>query len=447
MAHEEHTHSGNAGLAFGLTVATAVSFAFGAVLPFFCNAKNGAFLSNALSFSAGIMLFVSLVEIYGKAYDGFAEVYCPNERVKMCTKAFGATLGTFIAGCIIIVLIQSLNKGSVYKKYSAWLSGKEDSEEETEASHSDLPSGWQVGFDKASQRVFYYHPPSQASSWTFPGEPSSSARTPTPKPPASPSSPPSGPPHAARSGGGHGEEEGQGGAFWPLHSASHLHSAAPPRLWPLTAPGTGQGLEGVPEVSGAGLGLTESVGMSGRAFGGEEEGGKGDEEGQDAPPACPAVENEEAEMLASGIVTAVAIAIHNFPEGFVTFMATYKDSRVGASVAFAIAMHNIPEGVCVGAPVYYSTRSKLNTIAAGVFGGIWAPVGGAVAWAAFGAHEDMDGRAYGCMFGLVSGMMTMLSLNELLPLAARYSNSKTLNDLFLILGLLTMGLSILLFEV
>mmetsp|Transcript_165 Transcript_165/g.432 ORF Transcript_165/g.432 Transcript_165/m.432 type:complete len:430 (+) Transcript_165:107-1396(+) len=429
MTHpEEDIHSGDSSLAFGLTVATAVSFVAGAIIPFFYNTTNGAFLSNALSFSAGVMLFVSMVEIYGKSYDGFAEVYCPEESDEMCADAFGAALGTFIAGCAICVILQALNNRQMYKKYHALLTGHV--EEEAESTHNDLPPGWQVGFDKASQRPFYFHLVSRKTSWSFPGERSvclndtkpveplalqPRSALPAPGQPQQ-AGPPSYPPPAQASG-----------VYWT--GAPVLNWNGPPGYWPTVAPPQPVRTEQAAVVVGSAFGSKQDV------------------EAADTPPECPNVEDEHSHMLASGIVTAVAIAIHNFPEGFVTFMATYQDSRVGAAIAFAIAMHNVPEGVCVGAPVYYSTDSKWKTIAAATFGGIWAPIGGVVAWAAFGRDEDMDGRAYGCMFGLVCGIMSYLSLNELMPLAFRYSHCKWHNDLCMVLGMLTMGVSILLFEV
>eukprot|EP00287_Rhodomonas_sp_CCMP768_P021568 CAMPEP_0202809902 /NCGR_PEP_ID=MMETSP1389-20130828/2108_1 /ASSEMBLY_ACC=CAM_ASM_000865 /TAXON_ID=302021 /ORGANISM="Rhodomonas sp., Strain CCMP768" /LENGTH=390 /DNA_ID=CAMNT_0049480635 /DNA_START=46 /DNA_END=1219 /DNA_ORIENTATION=+ len=365
---------------------------------------------------------VSMVEIYGKAYDGFAGVYCPDGGDEMCADAFGAALGTFVSGCIICVILQGLNNRQMYKKYHTMLTGHQ--EPEPESTHSDLPAGWQVGFDKQSQRPFYFHLVSRKTSWTFPGE--NGACSPAiqtkrieaaaPVPISGPAPPAHQPVQAA-------------GVYYM--GAPTLDWNGPAGYWPTVAPP-----QPVPTAQ------TVAIPVVGSAFG-----SKLDVEAADAPPDCPKVEDEQSHMLASGIVTAVAIAIHNFPEGFVCFMATYQDSSVGAAIAFAIAMHNIPEGVCVGAPVYYSTESKWKTLAAGIFGGIWAPIGGLVAWAAFGKDEDMDGRAYGCMFGLVCGIMSYLSLNELMPLAFRYSHAKWQNDLCMVLGMITMGVSILLFEV
>merc|ERR1719247_2365708 len=69
---------------------------------------------------------------------------------------------------------------------------------------------------------------------------------------------------------------------------------------------------------------------------------------------------EQAKLNATGLLTGLAIAIHNFPEGLATFVAAMADPSLGAAIAVAIAIHNIPEGVCVAMPIYYSTGSRLR---------------------------------------------------------------------------------------
>jgi ZIP family zinc transporter len=63
-------------------------------------------------------------------------------------------------------------------------------------------------------------------------------------------------------------------------------------------------------------------------------------------------------LLRMGMFSALAIAIHNFPEGLATFTSALQDPALGLSIAIAIAIHNIPEGVAVSVPLYYATGSK-----------------------------------------------------------------------------------------
>lgn len=63
-------------------------------------------------------------------------------------------------------------------------------------------------------------------------------------------------------------------------------------------------------------------------------------------------------MMRTGLMTALVIGIHNFPEGIATFMAALEDPRMGLAIAVAIAIHNIPEGIAVSVPVYYATGSR-----------------------------------------------------------------------------------------
>ena len=69
-------------------------------------------------------------------------------------------------------------------------------------------------------------------------------------------------------------------------------------------------------------------------------------------------QNRNRKLMRTGLVSALAIAIHNFPEGLATFAATLQNPTLGISIAIAIAIHNIPEGIAVSVPVYYATGSK-----------------------------------------------------------------------------------------
>lgn len=147
-----------------------------------------------------------------------------------------------------------------------------------------------------------------------------------------------------------------------------------------------------------------------------------------------------------GLLTCLAIGIHNFPEGIATFVATLSSPSLGAALAVAIALHNIPEGICVAMPVYFATGSKLKALLWSFLSGASEPVGALLGWLIF--KEIFGSVVYGILFGLVAGMMVYISLLELLPTAFRYSHSSKMYYLVptsLIVGMAIMAASLLLF--
>merc|ERR1711972_479812 len=122
-----------------------------------------------------------------------------------------------------------------------------------------------------------------------------------------------------------------------------------------------------------------------------------------------------------GLNTAAAIAIHNFPEGLATFVATLAEPSVGVTLAIAIGIHNIPEGLCVALPIYYATNSRLKGFLWALLSGISEPVGAFIGWCIIkSTGDDMNQTVYGILFGVVAGMMIMIVILELLPTAYRY---------------------------
>merc|ERR1711862_830486 len=123
---------------------------------------------------------------------------------------------------------------------------------------------------------------------------------------------------------------------------------------------------------------------------------------------------DEKALRAMGLKTALAIGIHNFPEGLATFVATLADPVVGATLAIAIAIHNIPEGLCVALPIYYASGSRLKGFAWALLSGLSEPLGAFIGWAIIkSTGEDMNQFVYGLLFGVVAGMMIMIVLLEL----------------------------------
>src|SRR5690606_33303183 len=120
----------------------------------------------------------------------------------------------------------------------------------------------------------------------------------------------------------------------------------------------------------------------------------------------------------TGMLTAIAIGIHNFPEGLATFVATLHDPTVGVALAIAIAIHNIPEGLCVSMPVYFATGDRNKAFMWALLSGLSEPVGALIGWLVL--QSVMGGAVYGTLFGVVAGMMVNIVLHEILPTAHRY---------------------------
>lgn len=124
-----------------------------------------------------------------------------------------------------------------------------------------------------------------------------------------------------------------------------------------------------------------------------------------------------------GIMSALAIAIHNFPEGMATFIGAMNDSQTGAGITFAIAIHNIPEGIAVAIPIYYATRSRAKALLYATVSGLTEPAGAAVCYglaSAFGIRITDGSPAFPLILAAVAGIMIYISLDELLPTAEKY---------------------------
>lgn len=153
---------------------------------------------------------------------------------------------------------------------------------------------------------------------------------------------------------------------------------------------------------------------------------------------------EKKKLVKMGMNTALAIALHNFPEGLATFVAALQDPKVGAILAFAIAIHNIPEGLCVALPIFYATGNRRNAF-------LWALLSGAselfaalLGWAILA--KTMNMTIYATLFGLVAGMMVIISVRELLPTAHFYDPDDTVVTYSFIGGMLLMAFSLVLFQ-
>jgi len=143
----------------------------------------------------------------------------------------------------------------------------------------------------------------------------------------------------------------------------------------------------------------------------------------------------------TGIFTAIAISIHNFPEGFATFVAALDDLSLGVAIMVAIAIHNIPEGMAVSLPIYYATKNRKKAFQYAVLSGLAEPIGAVVGF--FLLLPLMGDFTLAITFGVVAGIMIYISFDELLPASRIYGDEHT-TILGIVMGMIVMGVSLVL---
>ncbi len=148
-----------------------------------------------------------------------------------------------------------------------------------------------------------------------------------------------------------------------------------------------------------------------------------------------------AKLHRMGLFTALAIGIHNFPEGLATFMATLDDPALGLAIAVAIALHNIPEGISVSVPIYFATGKRGRAFGYSLLSGLAEPAGALIGYLILRAF--IGPGVMGVLFGAVGGIMVYISLDELLPTSRAYGKGH--ESLYgLLAGMVVMALSLLL---
>ncbi|MBQ0147831.1 MAG: zinc transporter ZupT [Flavobacteriaceae bacterium] len=152
--------------------------------------------------------------------------------------------------------------------------------------------------------------------------------------------------------------------------------------------------------------------------------------------------NQNQKLLRLGIFSALALAIHNFPEGLATFMSAMNEPSYGISIAVAVAIHNIPEGIAVAIPIYYATKSRKKAFWYSFLSGLAEPVGAVIGY--FVLRQFFDDSIFGIIFAGVAGIMVYISLNELIPTAKEYAGQK-ITMTGVIIGMMIMAGSLLLF--
>ena len=151
----------------------------------------------------------------------------------------------------------------------------------------------------------------------------------------------------------------------------------------------------------------------------------------------------KAKLQKLGILAALAITAHNIPEGMATFFSTLENPTVGLSLSIAIAVHNIPEGISIVIPVFYATNSKKKALIACLISALAEPVGALLGYLLL--LPFLGPAVFGIVFGVIAGAMVYLSLDELLPVAKKYSTGHdTVYGMGL--GMISIAISLVMFK-
>ena len=153
-------------------------------------------------------------------------------------------------------------------------------------------------------------------------------------------------------------------------------------------------------------------------------------------------DEQKKKLMRMGMFSALAIGIHNFPEGLATFMSGLTNPTLGVSIAVAIAIHNIPEGLAVSAPIFYATKSRKKAFVWSFLSGLAEPIGALIGY--FVLRSIFNEATFGVIFASVAGIMVYISLDELLPTAEEYGEHHLAIG-GLIVGMLIMAVSLVLF--
>lgn len=404
------TNDPNVGIAFALVCGAGMSTAIGAAIvfsPTLVKYASRKTLAAALGLSAGVMMYVSFVEILQKSTLSFVDAGHPEDD------AYIYSTGCFFAGVILMILLNHL--------VSYFLGGHHHHSHphhEDEAKNNTQP----VSNDESE-----------------PGIPTTTTTT-TAKPPTDGTEPPTVHAHAHTTPVDVIVPGCPCCADDPVADLEELqHMAANMETFEKEQHHHWEGVDRVTapeeEVEGGEQGHAPKRHSTGDSSA-DANATDHDDDDQDS-------QGENQKLMRMSINTAVAIGLHNFPEGLATFVAALNDPRVGAVLAIAIAIHNIPEGLCVAMPIYYATGNRWKAFGWAVLSGVSEPVAALLGWAVL-ANSFTD-TMFAILFGIVAGMMVIISARELLPTAHRYDPEDTVVTYSFIIGMGIMAVSLVLF--
>eukprot|EP00040_Diaphanoeca_grandis_P029562 m.173320 g.173320 ORF g.173320 m.173320 type:complete len:377 (-) comp31723_c1_seq3:412-1542(-) len=368
-------------LGFGLTAAAGLATSLGAALVFVPGFKDNIYLGISLAFAAGVMLFVSFVEILVKSQSTFAAHFDRDLDLNNITAAdytspsaaYHATMGAFFAGVALTWMldriIHTLKEYQVPK--NAPKSGNQPKPGDQKKTKFAEQSILVTDFEMSDT-----------------------------------------------------ETQTDGTVDAVISPAEAIYLGARSNSYTDIMEATGETI------------------MANVVVGTDEE------KAETLSSKDPTNVETEKSLIRMALITGVAVSLHNFPEGFATFIAAVDDPNVGASIAIAIGIHNIPEGICVAAPIYFATGNKWKAFMWGTLSGVAEPIAGAIGWMILSSRDtDLGDMTYAILFGMVAGMMVFISFSELLPTALVYDPERKYYFISLAAGMVVMAASLMLFQV
>ena len=148
--------------------------------------------------------------------------------------------------------------------------------------------------------------------------------------------------------------------------------------------------------------------------------------------------NREGELYKVGIISMIAIILHNIPEGIATYLSTENNFKLGLSLTIAIALHNIPEGISIAIPIYYGTKSRGKALLYTLFSALSEPLGALLAYIFL--SKIINNNIMGILMALIAGIMIQISFYELLPTSFKYKNKKQ-TLIYLLIGISFMAIN------
>lgn len=440
---------GNVGVAFALVAAAGMCTTLGACIVFCASLAQPRFLAGSLAFAAGVMLFVSFSEILmRKSVAGFQAVSIDENA------AYRWSTLCFFGGMVVVAILDRIvhmlaHLGAKHSQRKAAARGRNPASTSTAnlLSHEDQRNARRaVAATAAAPTTVPAVPsmpklrhaseagPAAAGAGQDVENIGSAASTPRAAGDA-------GAPAPSEAGG---SEACDGGPSGRSSVSTHLNELSAPATLltePCDAMTSAVVAASCPDTVVGGDAADKPGG------GGEGEAAAGGGTSSRTPPAV--VELMEADHHAfmlkkMGLLTAMALFIHNFPEGLATFVGALADTKIGVGLAVAIALHNIPEGVCVAMPIFYATGSKWKGFWWAFLSGVSEPIGGLVGYLALSGNNDL---AFAIVFGLVAGMMVFIAIKELIPTALRYDPQDSVATTCVVLGMVVMAASLLLFTI
>jgi len=418
------------GLAFGLTIAAGLCTTVGAAIVFCARLANAKFLAASLGFSAGVMLYVSFAEIFlRKSVDEFeAASYSEVEAYRWSTLAFfGGFLVIFLLDQLVHLIIHLVSKRKNRKKNKA--------DDACASAHVDRMAS------STSRVVLLEQEDVGNSPSTSLSAAASRSRTTAKRDEMMEAGTIRAPRAVVMS-----DEDPDAVASEGSESLDSTEVTESSDI------GRPDGLDDVDGVEG-GDGADHPCDNDNDDDDDEDAGDKRkrkrkkkdeDRSSRQSPDVMALITSDphSTALHKMGLLTALAIFIHNFPEGLATFVGTLSDTGVGIGIAVAIAVHNIPEGICVALPIYYSTGSKTKAFVWATLSGMSEPLGALVGYLALYGNTSL---AFAIVFALVAGMMVYIAIKELLPMALRYDPTDAVTTNCCILGMVVMAASLLLF--